>query len=133
MSESNFEQPADPAQFGAWLAQKTRAEQQAKLDALSAEPLDQHQATHDYFTRNQRGITGMSGQQAAAEVAERAPTVGSGLPGCGRPLERLGGTNWESQGAGAVGPIPAGAYANLNRPADQLGESPLLRFMRGER
>lgn len=72
---------------------RRKAALRAKGEALAdtAASVAAHRPVHDHLTRGQLGMFGMTGQQAAAEVADRAPTVGSGLPGCGRPLERLGG------------------------------------------
>lgn len=127
-------EPLDPSAEDQRRKAALMAKLQANADNMTAASMAGHQPVHDIVTSRQAGIfgPGATGQQMAANVADRPARVGDGA-GAGRDLERLGGTNWEAQGAGAVGPIPAGAYANLNRPADQLGESPLLRFMRGER
>jgi hypothetical protein len=135
MSESfNEHAGADPSAEDQRRKAALMGRLQANSDAMTAAAMAAHQKDHNIVTSRQAGIfgPGATGQQQAADVAARPARVGDGA-GAGRDLERLGGTNWEAQGAGAVGPIPAGAYANLNRPADQLGESPLLRFMRGER
>jgi hypothetical protein len=73
---------------------RRKAAFRAKGEALAdmAASVTDHRPVHDQVTRNSLGITGMTGQQAAAEVARRAPTVGSGLPdNLGRALEYNGG------------------------------------------
>jgi hypothetical protein len=53
--------------------------------------------------------------------------------GAGRDLEAWGGFDWESQGAGAAGPVPARVYASqLGQQSPGEMVSPLLRHMRGE-
>ena len=67
-----------------------------------------HQADHDIVTRGQLGLYGNVTPEQQAMVVAASRRVGDGA-GAGRDLEMLGGTNWESQGAGAVSPIPGGA------------------------
>jgi hypothetical protein len=73
----------------------------------------------------------MSPQEKGAAVAARPARVGDAWGG-GRELQPLGGTDWESQGAGAVAPVPARADLRfVNTPGQQpTGESPLGRYMR---
>lgn len=109
------------------------AKGQALADAAAS--MADHRPDHDRVTAasNQAGIfgAGVTGYDQAAEVARRAPTVGSGTDAGGRPLEAWGGYDFESQGAGAVAPIPPRAdlrYVNqMDRPT---GESPLAAYMK---
>jgi hypothetical protein len=102
--------------------------------AASAASVTGHQADHDRVTAGsgQAGIfgPGATGQQQAAEVAGRVPTVGGGLPGGHeRPLERHGGA-WD---VAAITDSPCPPRADL-RYVDQTprptGESPLATYMR---
>ena len=61
-----------------------------------------------------------------AAVAERGAVVGSDYDS--KPLQRQGGLYDPADYL--CGPVPARIYAQ-NKPADQLGASPLLRFMQG--
>lgn len=105
---------------------------QARADDLAAGALDGHVADHDVVTAGQRGMFGdIAPETVAAAVARRR--VGGDFIGQARDIPQLGGTNWESMGAGAVAPIPGGAYA---RPVDDERPapgtvSPLLAHMRG--
>jgi hypothetical protein len=135
MSEP-FDQPADPAQFGPWLAQKTRAEQQASAKAMndmfSGGGQDAHRATSAQLRAGQHGIFGAadSPQEQAAAVAGRQAIVGSDYGG--RPLEKLGGMFSHSE----VGCAPAPARVDLryvNSPGGQqpTGESAWEAWKRG--
>lgn len=130
MSADDFEQEVPVSAYGqqrraAWLAGL-----QANSEAMTAAAMQAHHEDHLTVTAGQTGLFGYSTpQQLAATVAARR-RVGDDW-GAGRDLQALGGTNWESRGAGAVGPIPAGAYLqHLNRRPEPLGESPLARYMR---
>jgi hypothetical protein len=102
-------------------------------DTLAAGALDGHQADHNIITAGQQGIFGdLRPQDMAATVARRQ--VGGDFIGQARDIPQLGGTDWEAMGAGAVGPVPGGAYARSfddDKPAPGT-ESPLHRFMRGQ-
>lgn len=128
MSAEDFEQPADPAQFGTWLAQKTSAEQQAKLDALSAENMSQHRPVHDHLTRSQRGIMDMSGQEQAAMIQDRQATIGSDFGGGGRQIQRLGGLLDHANEAPAPGRYD---LTRVDQQGRQPGQSPLWAHMNG--
>ena len=64
--------------------------------------------------------------KTVAAVAERGAVVGSDYDS--KPLQRQGGLYDPADYL--CGPVPARIYAQ-NKPADQLGASPLLRFMQG--
>jgi hypothetical protein len=129
MSEP-FEQSVPVSEYGRQRRAEWLAQLQANAEAMTAAAMQAHQPDHDVVTAGQLGLYGRTTpQQLAANVAARR-RIGDDW-GAGRDLQALGGTNWEAHGAGAVAPIPGGAYANLNRqPEQQLGESPLARFMR---
>jgi hypothetical protein len=129
MSEPPFEQEVRVSQYGRQRRAEWLARLQANAEAMTAAAMEAHRADHNAVTEGQLGLYGrVTPEQQAAIVAARR-RVGDDW-GAGRDLQALGGTNWEAHGAGAVAPIPGGAYANLNRPPEQLGESPLARFMR---
>jgi hypothetical protein len=88
---SEYDQPEVPvSQFGAWLRAQHFARMQANTDAMTAASMAAHRPDHDVITAGQLGITGMSGQQAAAQVADRQVTIGSGTDSA-RPVLKLGG------------------------------------------
>jgi hypothetical protein len=131
MSADDFEQQVPVSQYGRARREAWLAGLQVNADAMTAAAMEAHRADHLAVTAGQTGLFGnMTPQQQAANVVARR-RVGDDW-GAGRDLEMLGGTNWEQLGAGAVGPIPGGAYiaGQLNPSPEQLGESPLLKFMR---
>lgn len=106
---------------------------QRSAEGMAAGAMDGHRADHDIVTASKAGLFGqLTAEEMAAAVAASQTRIGDGTS-AGRKLERLGGTRWEDHGAGAVGPIPGGAYVRPvenERPAPGT-ESPLLRHMRG--
>lgn len=131
---NEFNEPEVPVSaYGAARKADWMARLQANSEMMNQAAMQVHRQSEDrrVVQAGQAGLFGhATPQEMGATVAARPATIG-GAWGQGRPLERLRGTNWESQGAGAVGPIPGGAYIQLNRPAHQFGASPLLTFMQG--
>jgi hypothetical protein len=118
----------------AWLARL-----QANSDMADRAALEAHGQTADHrvVQQGQAGIfgPGATGEQMAADVAARRPRVGEDWGGGGRDLQPLGGLDFESQGAGAIAPIPPRADLRfVNQVGGQpTGESPLARWLRENR
>ena len=130
MSAEDFEQPAAPTNFGRQLRQAYFARLQANADMAAT--VRDHEADSAILTAGQHGIFGSndSPQQQAQQVAARAARVGDGA-GAGRELETWGGVDFESQGAGAVAPVPARRDLRFVDQHQPPGISPLLRHMQG--
>ena len=98
--------------------------------AMTAASMQAHEADHRVVTAGQGGLYGSATpQQMAADVAARAFRAGDGA-GAGRELVALGGYDFESQGAGAVAPIPARRDLRFVDQHQPPGESPLAKYMR---
>lgn len=122
--------PLDPAFEG----ERRAAARWAHLEAsqANAADLEAHRAISERLRASQSGLyAGATGQQLAA-LASRTARVGDGV-GSGRDLVRLGGIDFESQGAGAVGPVPHRAdLTQLNAPPGYMRtEHPLKRLHEG--
>ena len=123
----------DPADEGRRRAEAQRAHLARSAEATTADEIAAHAPISARLRAGQVGIlgAGSSPQENAAAIAERPARVGDGS-GNGRDLEAWGGFDWESQGAGAVGPVPARVYINQpshQAPAEMM--SPLVRHQRG--
>ena len=137
MSEPTFEPEVPVSSYGAQRRADWLAGLQRNADAMTAASMAAHGADHRAVTAasNQAGIfgPGATGYDQAAEVARRAPTVGSGTDAGGRPLEAWGGYDFEGQGAGAVAPIPPRADLRyVNQVVRPTGESPLVAYMKNQ-
>lgn len=128
-----FYDPDDPALEG----QRRLAAQRAHLTASQANStaaaLEAHAAVSGRLRVAHGGLfAGATGQGMAAEVAGWNVRVGDGV-GAGRDLVRLGGVDFESQGAGAVGPVPHRAdLTSLHSPPGYMRtEHPLKRLHEG--
>jgi hypothetical protein len=130
MTADDFQQDVPVSQYGA-------ARRQAWLDSLAARAADMevaameaHRADHDVVASGQGGIFGaLSGQDQAAMLASRR-RVGDGA-GAGRDLIPMGGVDFESQGAGAIGPIPRRADLRYAGQPAEPGMSPLKAYLEG--
>lgn len=127
MSAEDFEQQAPVSSYGAQRRAEWLARLRANAEAMSAASMAAHQQDHDLVTSGQAGLFGpATPQQMAATVAARAATVGT-VWGQGRPLERNGGLYDHN-----LGPAPARhdlRFVDMP-PGHQLGESPVVRYLR---
>lgn len=130
MSES-FNEPEVPvSSYGAQRRADWLAGLQARADDMTQAAMQAHQPDHNRVTSGQGGIfgAGATGERMAAEVAERAATVGTGTDS-GRPLERNGGLYDHA----ASGPVPSRVYpSQLGHQATGEMMSPLARHYRGQ-
>lgn len=106
---------------------------QRNADAMSAAAMQAHQQDHDRVTVGQGGIfgPGATGEQMAADVAARQPRVGDGA-GAGRDLERNGGA-WDTASITDSPCPPRADLRFVDQPGRPTGQSPLARYMSGER
>ena len=99
-------EPYDPAGEDRRRKDGFRAHLEASHANSSPESLERHRAVSGRLRAGHAGMFGSdTGQDLAAVFSGQNARVGDGV-GAGRELQRLGGTDWESQGAGAVAPIP---------------------------
>ena len=125
----------DPAFEGQRRAAAHRAHLEASAAASTAAEIEAHRPTSAHLRAAHQGLyASATGQDMAAEVAARAARVGDDW-GNGRELETRGGLDFESQGAGAIAPIPPRADLRfVNQVGGQpTGESPLARWLRENR
>jgi hypothetical protein len=129
MTSADFEQIAQVTQYGAQRRQEWMQRLQANSDMATSAALAAHQADHNVITASQHGIMGAITPEAQAAIVARQHRVGDGV-GAGRDLQRLGGVDFESQGAGAVGPVPyrADLTSRSTPPGYQRTEHPLRRL-----
>lgn len=117
----------------AWLAGLRANANMADRAAVAA-----HGQTEDHRTvqAGQAGLFGhLTPEDRGAAVAAQQARVGEDWGGGGRALEARGGLDWESQGAGAVAPIPPRADMRfVHQPAGPpASESPLAAWLRDHR
>jgi hypothetical protein len=136
MTDFEHEHEIPVTEYGRWRLEQARAQQRANaqvmMDMLNGGGQDAHRADHDQITRSTHGLFGpMTPEERGQANAERQATVG-GEWGQGRPLERNGGAfDWS---AVSDSPAPGRVYRSQinDRPGLQRGESPLVRWQRGQ-
>lgn len=120
-------EPYDPAAEDQRRKDGQRAHLEASAANSTAEALELHRAVSGRLRARHEGMYGSAtGADLAAVFSDQNARIGDGV-GAGRELQRLGGTDFESQGAGAVAPVPH--RADLTRlhapPGYQRTENPL--------
>ena len=132
MTSEDFEQEVPVSAYGAARAAAWRARLEASAAASTAAEVEAHRASSAVLRAAHQGLYGHLSPQDMGAVATAHPaTVGTAW-GNGRELETRGGLDWESQGAGAVAPIPPRADLRfVNQQGQEPGISPLAAYMRG--
>lgn len=127
MTEPSYD-PGDPTLEDARRKAAWREHMEASAAASTAASMEAHAAVSGRLGAAHQGLfPGATGQQLAAQVARMNARVGDGV-GAGRDLVQLGGVDFESQGAGAVAPVPHRAdLSQLNSPPGYMRTEHPLR------
>ena len=129
MSESDFEQPADVSQYGAWRARQHRAHLEQSAANGAAAELEAHRPVSGHLRAAHQGMYDMLPQEQAAIVAAQR-RVGDGA-GAGRDLVAQGGAFTHH----LSGPAPArvSLVGQDAPPGYQRDENPLVHWSRENR